>query len=113
MANAIVIYDGPGPLPQTASFSSPSDGAVIFVLSGTSRTSSAPVLTGINLSLDGNVIGTAALCWQNQNDNHMAMRTTYIPFNSLSYGAHTIAINNANSNTITDVNDYFQVTLLY
>ena len=113
MANAMVIYDGPGPLPKRASFDAPSDGPVVFVLSGTSRTSSSPVLTGINLSLDGNFIGTAAMCWQNNNDNHMAMRTTLIPFNSLRFGTHTIEINNANSNTITDVNDYFQVTLLY
>lgn len=113
MANAKVIFDGPGPLPQTAAFNAPSDGPVIFVLSGTARTESAAVLIGINLSLDGNQIGSTAMCWANQNNNHQAMRTTFIPFDSLSFGEHTIEITNAYSNTITDVNDYFQVTLLY
>ena len=53
MADALVIYDGPGPLPQTANFVAPSDEPMVFVLSGTARIESAPVLIGINLSLDG------------------------------------------------------------
>jgi hypothetical protein len=112
MANALVIFDGAGPLPQTATFKAPTDGPVVFVLSGTARTSSAAVLTGINLSIDGASIGNA-MCWANQNNNHIAMRTTLIPYNSLSFGQHTIEITNAYGSTITDVNDYFQVTLLY
>lgn len=113
MADAMVIFDGAGPLPQSATFTAPADGPVIFVLSGTAWTQSAAVLIGINLSLDGSGIGDAAMCWANQNANHQAMRATFIPFDSLSFGEHTIEITNAYSNTITDQNDYFQVTLLY
>ena len=113
MANAIVILDGAGPLPQSATFTSPTDGSVIFVVSGTARTASAPVLIGINLVLDGAGIGDAAMCWANQNDNHQALRTTFIPYDNLSIGEHTIELVNAYENTITDQNDYFQVTLLY
>ena len=112
MANALVIYNGPGPLPQSATFKAPSDGSVIFVLSGTTRTASAATMTGISLSLDGTVIGTAE-CWANQNNNHIAMATTFIPYSKLAYGQHTIEITNANGNTITDVNDRAQVVLLY
>jgi hypothetical protein len=111
MANALVIYDGPGPLPKTATFKAPSDSDVIFVLSGTSRTESAACLTEISVVLDGVIIGTAS-CWANQNNNHMAMRTTFVPFDDLSFGEHTIAISNK-ANTITDVNDNFQVVLMY
>lgn len=113
MANALVIFDGAGPLPQSATFNSPTDGPAVFVLSGTAYTESAPVLIGINLSLDGAVIGSGAMCWANQNDNHQAMRTTFIPYGGLSIGEHTIELTNAFSNTITDENDRFQVTLLY
>lgn len=112
MANALVIYNGPGPLPQSANFNAPSDGSVVFILSGTTRTASAPNMTGISLSLDGTVIG-AAMCWANQNDNHIAMATTFIPYKNLSFGQHTIELTYANGNTITDVNDRIQVTLLY
>ena len=113
MANALVIFDGAGPLPQSATFNAPSDAPVVFVLSGTAWTQSAPSLIGISQSLDGIVIGNPAICWANQDANHQAMRTTFIPYNGLSFGQHTIELTNAYSNTITDVNDYFQVTLLY
>lgn len=113
MANTLVIFDGAGPLPQSATFNAPTDGSVTFVLSGTARTESAAVLIGINLSLDGNGIGNSAMCWANQNNNHQAMRTTFIPLESLTFGEHTIEITNAYSDTITDENDYFQVTMLY
>ena len=49
MANALIIYEGSGPLPVTATFKAPSDGDVVFVLSGTARTDSAALLTGIIL----------------------------------------------------------------
>lgn len=109
---ALVIYDGNGPLPVSANFDSPTDGGVVFVLTGTTRTDSAPDLTGIQLSLDGTAIGSAAMCWANQNDNHMAMRPTFTPYEGLTIGSHSIEITNY-GNTITDVNDYFQVTMLY
>ena len=113
MADALVIFDGNGPLPQTATFNSPTDGPVVFAVSGTARTESAPILIGINLLMDGSGIGTPAMCWANQNDNHQALRTTFIPYDSLTFGEHTIELENAYGNTITDINDYFQVTLLY
>lgn len=113
MANALIIYEGSGPLPAAATFQAPSDGDVVFVLTGTTRTQSAAILTGINLTLDGAQIGSPAVCWANQNDSHMAMRPTFIPYEDLSFGEHKIVINNAFSGTITDVNDYFQVVLLY
>lgn len=109
---AVVIYDGAGPLPVKASFESPTSTGVVFVLTATARTQSAPTLTGVSLSLDGNNIGSA-MCWANQNDNHIAMRSTLIPYTGITIGEHTIEIDNAYSGTITDENDYFQVTMLY
>lgn len=109
---ALVIYDGAGPLPVSANFDSPTDGGVVFVLTATARTESAAILTGVTLSIDGTNVGTA-MCWANQNDNHIAMRPTFIPYNGLTIGQHSIEITNAYSGTITDVNDYFQVTMLY
>lgn len=108
---ALILFDGAGPLPQTVKFQSPVEGPATFVLSATARTASAAILTGVNLILDGSIIGTA-MCWANQNDNHMAMRTTFITVEYLSYDTHTIEITIAYNGTITDVNDYFQVTLL-
>lgn len=110
----LLILQGAGPLPMKATFNAPADGPVTFVLSGTTTTESAPVLTGITLSLDGTIIGAPALCWANQNNNHMAMMPMFIPVDNLSYGEpHTVEVVVANENTNTDQNDYFQVVLLY
>ena len=111
---AMIIYYGIGPLPQTATFDAPSDAPMMFVLSGTTTTQgAAPTLTGITLSLDGNIIGQPAVCWANNNNNHTAMMPTYIPVDNLSEGGHTIEINNMSAETTTDANDFFQVVLLY
>lgn len=109
---AIVIYDGAGPLPVSASFDSPTSTGVVFVLTATARTESAAILTGVQLIVDGVSIGQS-MCWANQNNNHIAMRPTLIPYNDMTIGEHTIEINIAYEGTITDVNDYFQVTMLY
>ena len=109
---ALVIFDGSGALPQSVKFQSPLEGPATFVLSATAWTQSAATLIGVSLSLDGNVIGTAQ-CFANFNANHQAMMTTFIPVEYLSYDTHLIELTNANSGTVTDVNDYFQVTLLY
>lgn len=109
----MILIDQNGPLPLSAAFNVPSDGEITFLLSGTARTTNAAVLTGIVLSLDGNQIGSPAMCWANQNNNHIAMRTTAIVASGLSEGSHTVEITPMDGNTTTDVNDYFQLSLWY
>ena len=113
MVNAMVLIDAEGPLPVSLTFNAPADGSVMFVLSGTARTESAACLIGFSLLLDGYTIGSPAMCWANQNDNHQAMRTTFIPVDNLTSGEHTIEVVGSYGTTITDVNDYVQVTLFY
>jgi hypothetical protein len=110
---ALVIFDGAGPLPVSAKFNSPLDGPVTFVLTGTAWTQTAGSLIGLDLVLDGNGIGNSAMCYANNSADHMAMRTTFIEVDNLSYGPHTIEIIGAYSDTVTDFNDYFQVTMLF
>lgn len=109
----MVILDGPGPTPLNATFESPTDGPVVFVLSATAWTQSAPTMLGINLLLDGVVIGNPAMCYANSNSMHMTLRPTFIPFEGLTFDTHKISIEPANGYTINDVNDYFQVVLMY
>src|SRR5215213_6391320 len=105
---ALVVFDGAGALPQSAKFQSPLEGPATFVLTATAWTQTAGTLIGVSLSLDGNYIGTA-MCYANQSASHMAMRSTFISVEYLSYDTHLIELSNT-SGTITDVNDYFQVT---
>lgn len=112
MVNAEVLLDEYGPLPVSANFQAPADGSVMFVLSGTAWTQRAPTLTEVNLLLDGQSIGSA-MCYANQNASHQALRITFIIFPNLTQGNHLLQIVPANGGTVTDVNDYFQVTILY
>lgn len=113
MVNSMVLLDENGTLPVSAKFTAPADGSVMFVLSGTAYTKNAPAMLGINLFLDGAEIGKPALLFANQNLNHMVLRTTYILYENLTPGDHLIQIEATYANTVTDVNDYFQVTILY
>ena len=112
MSISMILLDTQGPLPLKATFDSPISGAVVFVLSGTAWTTKAPALIGVTLALDGAIIGKAAMCYANLNSNHQALRTTFILFDKMTLGEHTITIQSADPNTVTDLNDYFQVTLL-
>lgn len=110
--SGIVLIDAAGPLPITVQFDAPADGPVMFMMSGTAWTQSAPCLTSIQLILDGQNIGSPALCFANQNANHQALRTTTASVDNLSFATHTLEIV-AGDNTITDGNDYFQVVMYY
>ena len=113
MADATILLDQSGPLPVSANFNAPSDGPVIFVLTGTAWTATAGQLIGINLYLDGNAIGNASMCFSNEDTSHKTLRPTFIPYDGLTAGPHTIQVVPAFTSTVTDLNDYFQVTLLY
>ena len=113
MVNAMILLDKSGQLPVEAQFDSPAEGPVMFVLSGTAWTQEAPCVIGLNLFIDGQVIGNPAMCFANANAVHMAMRTTFIMFDNLSFGNHTITVQPYDSNSITDPNDAFQVTMFY
>jgi len=113
MVNAMILLDVQGPFPASATFEAPADGSVMFVLSGTAWTQQASCEIGLNLVLDGYDIGNPAMCWANENAVHQAMRVTFIPFDNLTPGSHTIEVVPAFGTTITDTNDYVQVALFY
>ena len=113
MARALVILDGNGPLPLRATFQSPTDGDVVFAISGTAWTQNAASLIGCTLTLDGQLIGKPAICFANQNANHQALRTTFILYSGLKSGDHAIVVQALNGQTVTDINDYFQVVMFY
>jgi hypothetical protein len=112
MANSMVIFsNAPGGLPLTKQFEAPSNAPVNLFLSGSARTKNAPVQVGIDIELDGKVIGSS-LVWCNENESHRALVPVIIPA-QFSFGTHTITLKAHNSTTTTDQNDYFNVNLMY
>lgn len=110
MAFAKTLIQSQGPLPLKVTFQAPADGPVFFMLSGSAWTTNAPTMLKVFLQLDGTTIGTASV-YANQSSIHQALVSIVAPAN-LTDGQHAIAVV-ATGNTVTDLNDNFQVTLIY
>ncbi len=106
-----ILNQQKGPLPIQASFKAPSDGPVYLVLSGSVWSASANQMIGVQLELDGNVIGSASI-YSNGASTHRAVVPTYVNV-TLPFGQHTITLVPLNSSTTSDANDFFDVILQY
>jgi hypothetical protein len=104
------LITGVGPLPLSNTFKAPGDGDVFFYLSGSAWSSTNASLS-IQLLLDGNVIGETIGC-TNELSSHKTLVPVFIGAN-LTYDTHTIEIQAGNSTTTTDINDNFQVMLVF
>jgi hypothetical protein len=105
-----ILISGVGPLPLSNTFKAPSDGDVIFYLSGSAWSQTAGGIS-IELLLDGKVIGKS-VGFTNETASHKTLVPVFIPA-SLTYDMHTVEIQVAGNTTVTDLNDNFQVVLIY
>jgi hypothetical protein len=104
------IVNAAGPLPISATFTPVADGPVVLVVTGTAWSSSAPNKIGIEVSLNGSVIGSATL-FANQNSVHMTLPTLFLNAVIPSHEPQKIAVTGL-GHTVTDLNDHFTVQLL-
>lgn len=100
-----------GPLPVSATFNAPSDAPATLILSGSVWSPSANQLIGVELELDGTVIGKA-LIFSNTPTTHRTLIPIYVPA-TLTFGQHKLSLVPLNSYTTTDQNDFFNVVLDY
>ncbi len=111
MATLSILNQAKGPLPINASFTAPSDGPACFALSGSVWSGSANQTIGVVLQLDGVTIGSASI-FSNAASTHRAVVPSYIPV-KLTIGPHKLTLIGLNAATTSDLNDYFDVVLLY
>ena len=104
-----ILNQAKGPLPIQTSFKAPSDGPTCLVLSGSVWSARANQMIGIQLQLDGKVIGSAEI-FSNGASTHRAVVPSYMPV-TLAFGQHTLSLVALNSATTSDFNDFFNVTL--
>ncbi len=115
MADAQVVINQNGPLPITASFQALSDGPALVMLSGSVWTQNADTLIGVDLSVDGGPAIGGANIFANNAATHMAVVPIVIPY-IFSLGpppTHEITLSAGTTGTVSDQNDFFQVTILY
>jgi hypothetical protein len=106
-----ILNQAKGGLPISASFSAPSDGPATFVLAGSVWCGTADKMIGVSLELDGKIIGSASI-FSNAPTTHRAVVPSYIPV-SLTFGEHKLTLIAENANTISDLNDFYDVILMY
>ena len=105
-----MIINQVGPLPITAQFNSIGDSPMFLEINGSVWTSIPNVMTGINIDIDGQAVGTAFI-FSNGPETHRACVPAYIQV-QLAEGLHKLTLTAA-PNTITDSNDYFTAVIHY
>lgn len=112
MAVQVLIGNQKGPLPITASFMAPGDMPMYLEVAGSVWTTTANQLIGIQVAVDGNVVGTANI-FSNTASTHRTAVPVYLPI-KLTQGSHTIELSVApNTTTTSDFNDFYSAVLHY
>jgi hypothetical protein len=107
-----VIVNQKGPLPISANFNAPSDAPMYLEVNGSVWTQTANSMIGIQIALDGQVIGTAQI-FSNTQSTHRTVVPQYIRV-QLKQGQHSLALTALpNSTTVSDLNDFFLAVLHY
>lgn len=106
-----VLISQKGPLPINTSFSSPGDMPMYLEVNGSVWTQTANNMIGIQVAVDGTVVGTAQI-FSNGSSTHRAVVPIYIPV-KLGQGQHSLALTAAPGTTVSDVNDFFTAVLHY
>lgn len=113
---AQVVINQEGPLPIEVEMQSGDTGTMMLILAGSAWSQVADVPLGVEVLLDGVVVGSARI-FSNGTSEHRALVPAHIPvvldkpFSGDDPPSYTVALQASNPQTITDVNDYFQVTL--
>ena len=108
MAVQVLIGNQKGPLPIKATFMAPGDMPMYLEVAGSVWTTTANQMIGIQITLDGNLIGTANI-FSNTASTHRAAVPVYLPI-KLTQGQHTIQLSVA-ANTVSDLNDLYTAVL--
>jgi len=97
-----------GPLPINVSFNS-GGGTLVIMFDGSGWSTSGGNI-GLFIQLDGGTIGTTRT-FTNEPNSHKTFTTNILVQGNVAGGAHTLTLG-VLANTLTDVNDWFNLTVL-
>ena len=108
-----VILNQKGPLPITVNFKAPGDSQYYLEVNGSVWTTTANNMIGIQVQLDGQILGVAQI-FSNTQSTHRAVVPAYFPI-QLAYGKqHSLTLSAAPGTTTTsDFNDFFTAVIHY
>jgi hypothetical protein len=85
-----VLINQAGPLPITTTFDAPSDAPMYLVVNGSVWSQQANKMIGIQITLDGKVVGTAQI-FSNGTATHRTVVPAYVKI-QLAQGKHTLTL---------------------
>lgn len=99
-----------GALPKTAQFQSHEGTTLLILASGSGYAGNTVKTIGMDVQIDGKSYGEARVV-TNEANSHKAFVGNPLVVAGVKAGSHTLTLA-ALANTITDLNDYFSVTIL-
>jgi hypothetical protein len=105
------IINQVGPLPLKGQFTAPLEGPALMVVTSSMWSTVANTLLQLSVTLDGTPIASGQL-WSNGASTHRALPTLFISFN-LTAGQHVVALTLAGNGVTSDLNDFFNASLIY
>ena len=106
-----VIVQQAGPLPIQAAFQAPGNSPMYLVVNGSVWSQTANVVIGIEVKLEGKVVGHAKI-FSNGTATHRAVVPVYIPI-KLEQGSHTLTLSADTPQTTSDYNDFYTAAIHY
>ena len=104
-----LFINQPGPLPLTRAFTS-SGGTLLVFVSGSLSTTSQPRLLQTGIYFDGDLIANCQE-WSNVN-SHLSLIPVLLTVANRPAGNHVIEITIVSGGTNSDVNDFYNVTVI-
>ena len=105
-----MLINQKGPLPITAQFNSIGDSPMYLEVNGSVWSTTPNVMTGINIAIDGQNVGTAFI-FSNGASTHRACVPGYIQI-QLAQGPHKLTLSAA-ADTVSDYNDFYTAVIHY
>ena len=100
-----------GPLPITVNFKSPTDAGALIEVAGSVWSGTANVSIGIEVLIDNVVVGSAHI-FSNNPSVHRAVIPVLVKAPA-DFNSHTLTLKPLNSNTVSDLNDYYMAKLIF
>jgi hypothetical protein len=110
-ANITPVYaNAVGPLPLSGDTFTSNGGVLTLNASGSGWSSAASAVIGMNVLVDGTVVGTSQV-FTNEASSHKAFIPISVPLPGVGAGSHVVALQPL-SGTTTDHNDFFNITVV-
>lgn len=108
--HSTLLINGLGPLPLTSASFNTSGGTLLLFYSGSGYSNLNARMIGMVVKIDGTVVDQTGI-FANTGLTHLAFVSKQWVLTGIAAGPHTVSLEYMNTNTLSDFNDIFEVTV--